>query len=147
MQIELTTSPSKEDAKTISDGLVAFNHEANEGLEPHESGTEFSLFVRDEAGAVVGGLRAACFWNMLHVELVWLSREIRGSGTGTALMKKAEQFAVEHGIEQALTETTSWQARAFYEKLGYELMATLPEYPKGHSMYFMTKRLVGDTCP
>ena len=142
MKIELTTSPSAEDAKTISQGLFNFNLETIEGLEAQSTEINFSVFSRDEDGNITGGLRATCFWNNLHIELLWVSDEARGMGTGTALLEKAEQFAIEQGFELALLESTSWQAKPFYEKHGYTVLATLPDYPKGHATHFLTKRLV-----
>ena len=141
MNYELTTSPSEQDAKTISRGLVDFNHKTAENLEPEEKAVGFSIFARNAEAEIMGGLRATCFWNTLHVELLWVAENVRGAGTGSALLRQAEQFAVEHGFEQALTETTSWQSRPFYEKHGYELIATLPNYPKGHACHFLTKKL------
>jgi uncharacterized protein (DUF924 family) len=38
-------------------------------------------------------------------------------------------------------ETTSFEARPFYEKRGYEVFATLDDYPPGHSKFFLRKRL------
>ena len=61
MQIELTRKPSAEDAKTISDGLVKFNHEAIPDLEPQEAAINFSIFARDDSGKITGGLRASCY--------------------------------------------------------------------------------------
>jgi len=142
LDIELTTSPSTEDSKFISQGLVSFNHDKVKDLEPEEPETKFSIFARDEENKIIGGLRAVCFWNALHVELVWVSKETRGTGIGTEIMQKAELFAIEQGYELSLLESTSWQAKSFYEKLGYSLMATLPDYPKGHATHFLTKRLV-----
>ena len=142
MKIELTKSPSPEDANTISQGLIKFNNEMIKDLESEEAEIKFSVFARDESGKVKGGVRATCFWNTLHIELVWVSEEARGNGTGTALVEKAELFAIENGFELALLESTSWQAKPFYEKLGYELMATLSHYPKGHATHFLIKRLV-----
>jgi ribosomal protein S18 acetylase RimI-like enzyme len=141
VEIELTTTPSAEDARTISQGLVDFNHEAIPDLEPEDAAIKFSVFARDNDGKVTGGLRGTCFWNTLHIELTWVSKEARGTGVGSTMVKKAELFAIKHGFEQALLETTSWQAKPFYEKLGYELIATLPQYPKGHACHFLTKRL------
>ncbi|NQV13843.1 GNAT family N-acetyltransferase [bacterium] len=145
MNIELSTSPLPEDENTISQGLVNFNHETIRDLEPAEAMIKFSIFLRDGDGKVLGGLRAICFWNTLHIELLWLSVEARGQGKGTAMVELAEQYAVENGFELALLESTSWQARSFYEKLGYNLMATLPDYPKGQSCHFMTKKLLPHT--
>ena len=142
MKIELTTSPSAEDAKTISQGLVNFNLETIKGLEAQSSEINFSVFARDDNGNITGGLRATCFWNTLHIELLWVSDEARRMGTGSTLLEKAELFAIEQGVELALLESTSWQAKSFYEKLGYEVLATLPDYPKGYATHFLTKRLV-----
>ncbi len=141
MKIELTTSPVPEDAKFISQGLVTFNHEKIVELEPEEPETKFSIFARDNKNQIIGGLRASCFWNALHVELLWISEKHRKEGIGSKLMQEAETFAVEHGYELSLLESASWQAKSFYEKLGYSLMATLSDYPKGHATHFLTKRL------
>jgi hypothetical protein len=37
--------------------------------------------------------------------------------------------------------TFSFQARPFYERFGYEVFGELPDYPEGHSLYFMKKML------
>ena len=142
MEIELTRKPSAEDAKTISDGLVQFNHEAIPDLEPQETTINFSIFARDDAGKITGGLRASCYWNILHIELVWVSEEARGKNIGSQMIEKAEAFAIENGFERALLDTTTWQAKPFYEKLGYEVFGTLPDHPKGHALHFMTKKLI-----
>ena len=42
---------------------------------------------------------------------------------------------------RSLLSTFSFQARPFYEQLGYALIGTLEDYPEGHSLFFMTKRL------
>jgi hypothetical protein len=39
------------------------------------------------------------------------------------------------------TETLSFQARPFYEKLGYKLFGELVDYPKGHTTYCLVKKL------
>ncbi|MBT3314263.1 MAG: GNAT family N-acetyltransferase [Anaerolineae bacterium] len=142
MKIELTQNPSKEDAKIISGGLVQFNHETIPDLEPQEATINFSIFTRAAAGEITGGLRASCYWNILHIELIWVSEEARGHDIGSQMVKKAEAFAIENGFELALLDTTSWQAKPFYEKLGYEVIATLPDHPKGHALHFLTKKLV-----
>jgi ribosomal protein S18 acetylase RimI-like enzyme len=138
MKIELTTSPSAEDAMTISQGLMKFNQTVIGHLAT-DAEINFSVFARTDDGTVGGGLRATCFWNMLHVEVIWLGEDARGQGIGTSLMQAAEEFAVEQGYELALLESSSWQAKLFYEKLGYELLATVPEYPRGYATHFLPK--------
>jgi hypothetical protein len=57
------------------------------------------------------------------------------------LLSRAEQYALERSCSNAWLFTFSFQARPFYERLGYQLFGTLEDYPKGHSLFFMTKRL------
>lgn len=141
MKIELTTSASKEDAKTISQGIIEFNKKAIPDLEPNEAEVNFSVLARNDLNEVIGGIRCICYWNTLHIELLWLSEPCRGQGIGNKLITQAEVFAFENGCEKAFVETTSWQAKPFYEKAGYKHVATLPDRPKGHASHYLTKTL------
>jgi len=142
VKIDLTTSPSPDDAAFISKGLVQFNHQQVPALESEKAAQKLSVFARDENNEITGGLRAVCFWNTLHVELLWVAESFRSRGIGGHLLSKAESFALDNGYELALLESTSWQARIFYEKQGYKLMGTLPDYPKGHATHFLVKTLI-----
>ena len=141
MRIELTTEWSPEDARALSDGIVAFNEKNVPDLEPIAAEVRFFVFVRDDAGRLVGGLRGACYWNTLHVELLWLSEEARGTGSGRDVMDRAEAFAREQGCQLALVQTTSWQARPFYEARGYACFGTVDGLPREHATHFLLKRL------
>jgi GNAT superfamily N-acetyltransferase len=100
-----------------------------------------AVFMRDERGQVVGGAWGQVNWNWISVSVLWLSDDLRGYGYGRRLMVELEQAAKAQGCEQAHIETFSFQARPFYEALGYEVFAALEEYPKGYKKYFMKKRL------
>jgi len=56
-------------------------------------------------------------------------------------MKRAELCAIERGCTDAFLDTFSFQARPFYEKLGYRVFGTLEKHPVGHRHYFMNKQL------
>ena len=142
MPISVEREPAPEDAAALSQGIVAFNRREVPDLEEVEDEVKFFVLAKDDAGHLQGGIRASCYWNTLHIELVWLDERARGSGLGAKLMKRAEDLAREHNCEKALVETTSWQAKPFYEKLGYTLIATLPDRPKGHASHYLTKSLV-----
>ncbi|MGC6728099.1 hypothetical protein ACP0GO_26835, partial [Escherichia coli] len=40
-------------------------------------------------------------------------------------------------------DTYSFQARGFYEKLGYTVFGTIDDFPPGHQRFFGRKRLEG----
>lgn len=59
-------------------------------------------------------------------------------------MAMAEAEAIVRGCHGAWLDTFEFQARPFYEHLGYNCFGTLPEYPKGFSRFFMQKMLAKD---
>ena len=61
----------------------------------------------------------------------------RRHGNGARFIQAAERYAVERGF----------QARPFYEKLGYRVFATLDDYPPGHGKYFLRKPLTNRDPP
>ena len=141
MAVEIVRVPPREIAEALSRGIADFNQKVIVDLEPNEAEARFHAIARDDKGELIGGLRGACYWNTLHIELLWLSDDARGHGYGRQIIEQAETFAIEQGCELALVETTSWQARPFYEKHGYELMATIEGRPKGQASHYLRKTL------
>ena len=144
MPVRIERDCPPETAKLLSQGIVDFNRAAVRDLEPNEAELRFHVVATDDQGQVIGGLRGTCYWNTLHIELLWLADEARGTGIGRQIMEAAESFAIQSGCEKALVETTSWQAKPFYEKNGYTLMATLEGRPKGHASHYLSKTLATD---
>jgi GNAT superfamily N-acetyltransferase len=72
-----------------------------------------------------------------------VEKSLRNLGYGTRLMHRVEVEASQLGCQNAHVDTYSFEAKPFYERLGYELFATLKDYPEGQSKYFLKKRLVG----
>jgi ribosomal protein S18 acetylase RimI-like enzyme len=78
-----------------------------------------------------------CDW--LVVDGLWVDDGLRHRGIGTELMKRAEDHALARGCRSAWLKT--FQARGFYEAVGYELFSALENYPAGQNCYFLKKRL------
>jgi N-acetylglutamate synthase-like GNAT family acetyltransferase len=96
--------------------------------------------LKDEAGTIRGGVLAYVWGKWLHVETVWIEEEFRGQDWGTRLLEAVHLEGKAKGAEAAFLDTFDWQARPFYERFGYEVVATV-EMPAGHERYFMSKRL------
>jgi hypothetical protein len=56
-------------------------------------------------------------------------------------MDAAEAYARERGGHMVVLDTHSFQARPFYERRGYEVFATLDDFPRGHQKFFLKKKL------
>ena len=57
-------------------------------------------------------------------------------------MRRAETEALARQCHHAWLDTFAFQARGFYERLGYQCFGTLDDYPVGSSRYFMSKPLL-----
>jgi GNAT superfamily N-acetyltransferase len=125
------------DANAVGEGLDAFNHAAagDAGYAP------LRLLVRDEGGAVAGGLLADVYLRWMFVKILWLDERLRGHGVGAELMRRAEAAAREAGCGGIWLDTFSFQAPEFYRKLGYEEFGRLDDYPPGFSRHFFRKLL------
>jgi ribosomal protein S18 acetylase RimI-like enzyme len=56
-------------------------------------------------------------------------------------MQEAEKIARDAGCLGLWLDTYEFQARGFYEKLGFKVFGTLEDHPKGSRCYFLQKRV------
>lgn len=101
------------------------------------------VLVRDRDNAVVGGLWGHTEYEWLFIQLLIVPERLRGRGVGTEIMQLAEREAIDRGCHSAWLDTFEFQARGFYERIGYECFGELPNYPRGFSRFLMKKRLLG----
>jgi GNAT superfamily N-acetyltransferase len=108
-----------------------------------------ALALRNDSGAIVGGLIGEMHWGWLRIDILAVEKGLRGQGWGGLLLAEAERMAVEAGCHHAWLDTFSFQARPFYEKAGYRVFGELADYPVGQSRYFLAKTLTldGDRAP
>ena len=135
--VRIDNEVSKADERAVVRGLLAFN-EAWIGPSNEQP---VRLVARDELG-VVGGLLGQTRWKWLYVAKLWVDERGRGKGIGTQLLAAAEELARTRGCTDASVDTFEYQARPFYEKLGYELFGTLDGYPPGFRQFYLRKRLL-----
>ncbi|UPG74187.1 GNAT family N-acetyltransferase [Roseomonas gilardii subsp. gilardii] len=137
-EIAVTDSPAEAERDTVLQGLIAFNTERAGPLEMRLLG----VILRDPGtGRPLGGLIGRTTRDWLFVEMFHLPEEARGQGFGRRILRAAEEEAGRRGCRYAWLDTFSFQARGFYEKLGYTVFGTLEDYPAGHSRYFLRKTL------
>jgi GNAT superfamily N-acetyltransferase len=137
-KLEVDDDPSSEDVEALAKGL---NDHAL-GYTEVAGFREIGVFMRDEHGVLVGGVWGYVNWNWLWIGAVWLSDALRGAGYGRQMMETIELAGRERGCRYSHLDTFSFQARPFYEGLGYEVFAMLDDYPPGHQRFFMKKELI-----
>jgi GNAT superfamily N-acetyltransferase len=75
------------------------------------------------------------------MEVVYTDDSVRGTGLGREMMLLAEAEAKRLGAREAWLYTMSFQAKPFYEKLGYSQFAELNWLDGQHKRHFMRKDL------
>jgi len=102
-----------------------------------------AILLRASDGRLMGGLRGATRWGYLCIDWLAIRSEARRGGYGTRLLAAAEQEARTRGCRYARLDTFSFQALPFYQKLGYDVVGVIDDFPPGHRQYYLRKTLAG----
>ena len=133
-----------------SGSAVSVDHGARIRQEVRDFGAEvigeadfeaLHVYARGADGELIGGLVGGTYWSWLHIDSLWIDERHRCKGYGTQLLSMAEFEAISRGCGNAFLDTYSFHARSMYEKLGYRVVGTAPNFPAGHERYFMVKSL------
>jgi ribosomal protein S18 acetylase RimI-like enzyme len=135
----LTITSSEAYEEQITNNLVQFN---NMYLTQNIS-VPLHIYALDKANVLVGGLIGKTLqgWDWLEIGVIWVHDAVRGQGLGRQLVAQAEAEACKRGCHYARLSTWEFQARGFYEKLGYNLYGQLDDYPREHTVYYFRKAL------
>jgi GNAT superfamily N-acetyltransferase len=139
--LTLTDTADEEVRKLILAPLVDYNASQ---VGPSQ-GRPLVIQVKDSANAVMGGLWGYTGYGWLFTQLLVVPAGLRGQGIGTTLMQMAESESIARGCHSAWLDTFEFQARAFYERMGYVCFSELPNYPTGYSRFFMKKAFTKPT--
>lgn len=96
-------------------------------------------FVYDD-DVLIGGVYGYYTPHWLYIDTLWVSPADRGRNLGTRLMFAIEQAAVKRGIMRAFLGTSDFQARPFYERLGYSVIGSYTLSAQFHN-HIMVKQL------
>ncbi len=139
-RLTLSDSPTEQEVDLIHARLEEYNRLQTNG-EYDEPGAEISLVLKSPEGTVIGGITASTIFRVMHLEALWVSKEHREQGHGSRLVLQAEQVGFEKGCVASQTQSFSFQAPGFYQKIGYQVLGIYDGYPDGITEYTLMKRL------
>lgn len=141
-RIEIARTQSGAAIRAVKRFLREFNLRARAEFRiPDQSERELLLVAKDSDG-ILGGLIATTRNKWLRISIMAVAPSRRGQGLGTLMVQKAEALARGRGCRYAYVDTMSYQAPAFYRKLGYRRAGMLEDWDSaGHSKFFFVKRL------
>lgn len=129
------------DSEYICDKLVEYNLSKVQA-------TQTILFekldrkVVDEDGKIIAGCVARMYcWNVTYVDILWVDKDKRGQGIGSALLENIERSAKERNCYLIHLDTFDFQAKDFYVQHGYTVFGILDDCPKDHCRYYLKKKL------
>ena len=140
-KMTLMDAPTPQMRQAIVEPLVEFNHRRIGKPETYRP--LVILLSHPESDDIVGGLYGSTAFSHLWIDLLFVPESVRGLGIGRKLITQAEAEAMRRGCRAATLDTFSFQARGFYERLGYSVFGILNDCPPGHSRFYLTKPLDG----
>ena len=126
-----------DDAQFLEDRLYDFNA-AQTG---RDDGRYFTFVIRDEMGQIIAGTSGWTWASACEVRTLWVDGAWRGQGLGERLLATVEAEASVRGCQIVLLASYSFQAPAFYQRHGYNLVWQLADFPPGHQFNFLVKQL------
>ena len=119
----------------LTRGLVSYN----DAHGPPERYEHVGFYAFDEDQTLCGGLAGELQWDWIFIALLWVRTPRRG--LGRRLIEAAESHARSKGRRGLFLDTMEFQARPFYEKMGFEIFGVIEEAAGPFARYFMRKRL------
>ena len=113
------------------------------GSDPKDVGLRdwqpIAISLRNTDREIVGGVYGATMWSWLMIDGLWVDEALRGRGLGRQLLLRSEAIAVARGCRGSWLGTFDFQAREFYERHGYTVFGTCPDFPPGHTHFHLRK--------
>jgi GNAT superfamily N-acetyltransferase len=146
MEYDLVLNDAADEARrqSVRDSLRAYNYAVCPDMQSGEQPGHLNVYLLDGQGKVQGGLLGDILWGWLKVDELAVTPELRGQGLGSLLMRTAEAEARKRGCTRSVLDTATFQARPFYEKLGYQLIGELADVLPGAGCYWLAKALDAD---
>jgi GNAT superfamily N-acetyltransferase len=132
----IPVEPTPDEVQYLEDRIYEFNS----GATKIADGALLAFLVR-EHDRIVAGISGNTWGGTCELRQFWVEESKRHRGLGTKLLQAAEREARRRGCTQIVLMTFSFQAPAFYERHGFQVVATLDDHPRGHRNMLMRKRL------
>jgi len=137
LKLVMGTDPTPAEIDALEHRLYEFNS----GVTGIVDALGMTVFGHDAQGELVAGLCGHTWGGCCEIRQVWVHEKHRRQGIGRRLLELAETEARRRGGSQILLATHSFQAPEFYRKLGFEIVHSLPDYPRGHQHLHLRKIL------
>lgn len=141
--MNIVISKKEDYMQQIIDGLNDFNYSKRPDVFAYKKKVKdeyipfgFYAFIDD---VLVGGMYVNKAMQWLKIEVLFVKEEYRSNNIGSKLIKEAEEYCKKENLIGMHLTTLDFQAKGFYEKQGFELIAQIKDWPKGITRYELIK--------
>jgi len=125
---------------TLVERIYEFNSEAT----GYTDGKLLGGCVRADSGELIAGFSGHTWGGVCVITHFWVDRQYRGRGMGQTVLQSAEAEARQRNCAHLILASHSFQAPRFYERLGYQRICTVEDWPVAHSNTVYRKPLHTD---
>ncbi|QMT61719.1 GNAT family N-acetyltransferase [Legionella sp. PC997] len=104
----------------------------------------FCIYATNNENEVIGGVKGDIFGQLCRIFTMWIHENYRGKKLGTKIFGELEKLAIDNNCNIIQVDTTEFQAKEFYEKMGFSVFATLPDNFIGYKSFILRKKLTKD---
>ena len=138
--MKVVFSDKLENMEFLGRRLEEFNGRFSDKQVLYKDQKEFGFYAYEDDKIIGGICGNTDMGNWLYIDMLYMDDKHKGKGIGRALVKEAENFARQHGCVGMHLTTYCWQAKGFYEKLGFEEFGKLNDHPLGAVRHYMKKQ-------
>lgn len=137
-KLSFEKTPSPDDIQTLGDGIMAYAKQKKD-LPPLDF---FAFFIRDQENTILAGCNGCILYGCLYIDQLWVSEPLRQQGLGAQLVEVALNYGKEQGCTFATVNTFDWEARGFYQKMGFKLEFERRGFDKSSIFYFLRQDFI-----
>lgn len=145
----MIVSNNKDYQDIIRQGIRSFNNKSHPDMEIfnlyREKGYNdpFGLYAILD-NQIVGGIVARKKMQWLDIDILFINENFRGNKIGSKLINYATEYCKKENLIGMHLYTLDFQARRFYEKQGFKLIAEIENWPKGITRYEFIKYCIDE---
>lgn len=115
-----------------------FDNVSPDVTEPDTIEINFLAFDNEK---VIGGACGYIEYNWYYLDLLWVDEKYRNQDVATNMLKQIEEYSRSNKLSGMWVETWNFQARGFYEKMGFSVFGEMKDCPPETVCYFLSKYL------
>jgi ribosomal protein S18 acetylase RimI-like enzyme len=128
---------SATEIERLEDRLYDHNRRAT----GRNDGKRLAFVAKDASGNQIGAVAGYTWAGMAEIKQLWVDETHRGLGIGRQLLEAAIAEATDRNCQCIWVLSNESQAPGLYEKCGFERVSELKDWPPGHSLIVLCRRL------